>query len=917
MSSYPQLPSAGYFQTYDYFLELGQQAFDQGNYNQALYYFERAYIILPSQDILSRINLTKRFKEGRIEDIVYSEQEVIREEVLDRFDRKSSKRKKAINKALDSFAQKPALIEKISSPKDEVIPEETKTSVRTTGEFLLTDEIWATQPDTSIEIDFNSQVNIKGRNIKRFLVVNPIFLEVERIDRDTIKVSTKKIGTTFLHLWDDRGRWTFTANITLPASVVAAMAKQEALEEVSEPFRLGYVSDWVSYSTGQSLDSVERETLRFEQEVSIEGDTPYGEFDSSVRSIKFQEDEDITGYTVGLTNGRIGNFEDFNIRGFDFYKSLSALTLTGEGLQGALLEAKAFKDNIIGYDVLWGRERLEIGYLSPGLIEQPDAYIQGAKVTLFPEKDNNYSFNFAQGYGDDRDVYLKNNVFSFQTENILGPFRLSSEIASDEENYAALAGLKFRHNDFDLNLQLRDIHEDFTTISGWPTGRGEIGGLTNVSWSTPKFLIYSNLDVYKDRYLPNPDNPDKLNLDLNSSLSWFIDNDSRLRTSLRYLNAPGIISPHRDFQMSNTYSRRFPFFSDRELSVFLGTTYQRSRYPLSPASNYDRYELFSGLRFPLIASLYYYLNYNSSWVEESFSGLEYNPSVLSTGFDYYASLTPWLSMRFNLGYRDEENTEGTQSFLAGEDSLDASLGLTFSPRDSDFEFFVDGRMRSVWAENALRDAYNETEVRWGVRSSWDLPLRWDPEATISGAVFKDTNGNNIKDPGEEGIPGAIIKIGENEVTTNENGEYYSKARAKRASVLVDISSLPEGYIFSSELSKKVDIVHGKSYLFDFAISTHSGIYGIVFWDKNGNEKADAADEFISEVKIILDDVATVFTDNDGRYFFSDVEAGSHTVKLDVNSLPLQYIPLVKVTNEIDLIEGTTYTFDIPLKVKAK
>ena len=55
------------------------------------------------------------------------------------------------------------------------------------------------------------------------------------------------------------------------------------------------------------------------------------------------------------------------------------------------------------------------------------------------------------------------------------------------------------------------------------------------------------------------------------------------------------------------------------------------------------------------------------------------------------------------------------------------------------------------------------------------------------------------------------------------------------------------------------------------------------------------------------------TDSDGNYFFRNISPGKHFIKIDVASLPLEYIPMIKVVNQVELSEGSTSIFHIPLK----
>jgi len=920
----------------EYLMELGKEELRNGCYEEAIHYFTLARLACPcAEKPLFYINLIKRLKEGRLREVTPPpeapppEERVIPQKVspskkkLVPPEKKSSllaRRRRIIARTLDKFERKRRrvkrkkkeafqfpFISKLFPPKK---VERVAEIVKKERVIYLDEQMWSLQPKTVMEIPKDSSVVIVGRNIEKYFIVSEGFVATERIGKDKIRITGKRIGATFFHLWDNRGRWTFYLKVVFPIKFLPPV-EEELVEEEAPFFRFGYSADGSSYYSGKRLGSVKRDSLSFTQRTEIYGEIPYGKIDASANFTKFKETTEVTSYTVGLTKGRIGNFKDFNIRGFDIYKRFSSLSLPGGGVRGFTLEARAFRDKL-AYEFFWGRERVAYGYLTPGVLEKREAFVEGLKFTLFPEERNNYSINFAKGYGRARPSYLKERVFSLQTQNFLGDIKLTSEIASDEYNLAVLFNSELRRKDFSLKIGFRDIEKDFTTITGRPAGQGEIGGKINLRWRMSKFNINSLLDVYRDRYLYNPAEPGKFNFDWNFSFSFPLDSYSRWQTNINYVNNPGLISPRRYFKINNNYTRRFKVFNDRNLYISLGNEFRRSRYPLSPTSDFDLCGIRGGFNLNLTKNLNYYLRYRYSWVEDILSGGKSSPRVMTTGISYRKSITSFLSVNLSFSYRDEEDTQGIHSFLAGEDSLDASIGLNYRP-SSDFECFLDARVRNIWAENSQRSASNALDIRWGVRSWWDLPFRWSPQGEIRGVVFKDLNGNKKREEGEEGIGGIRIKVGKAQVVTDKKGNYSVKVKAKEVTVAVDLESIPQGFIFTTPISQRVKVIQHKAQIVNFGLSTHSGIWGVIFYDKNGNGKPDPGDVFISKARVILDGKEIVFTDFEGEYFFRDISPGKHKIRIDVNSLPLEYIPAVKVIEELEVGEGTTYVYNISLK----
>ena len=104
---------------------------------------------------------------------------------------------------------------------------------------------------------------------------------------------------------------------------------------------------------------------------------------------------------------------------------------------------------------------------------------------------------------------------------------------------------------------------------------------------------------------------------------------------------------------------------------------------------------------------------------------------------------------------------------------------------------------------------------------------------------------------------------------------------------------------------------------NFGLTTRSTVYGVVFYDENGNGQHEPNEKGISAAKISLDQNQVAYTDFEGVYSFDALTAGAHTIQLDVNSIPLQYLPSVRIRNEVNVEEGTTYVFQIPLKKKVE
>jgi len=937
------LPSA-YAQdwrSYTHYLDLGYEAYEANDFEAALMYFTLAESMAPTEankkSIKQIIDVVKQSHDIEVSESRRRAEAVLKEQMREKDAGqeflpvvKPEPEKEAV---LTRAPDKPlAATQEIPAPKRqskhvvaptiyvthfEEAPESLKGVIRAKDEVIdMDDSWWQLQPDTKIYIEINSSAVLRFEGLKNFLVVSPEFITAQEPHKDHIKILAHKLGSSFLHIWDERGRWTFHVDVVLPPDAYvseAELRKAEGLEEHAPPFSLAYSTYWSSYYRGDRFELLERQSLNYSQYVSAAASTPYGHVDGFATFVKFEDSIERIQQGVGLTDGHIGPFKDFRIRGWDTYVEFSPLSLPSRSFRGILLDAYAFGRKV-RYITFRGQDRATYLFVTPSLLDVRKSYLEGTKVTLFPDEANSFSLNYAYGWGDIRPRELKKKVFSFDTKHDWGRFHATTDIGFDTDEYAGMFTTRFEADDYTLRVNFRDIDKQYYNIVSRPINQGEVGGNIVFSTRNQPFDLRANLDIYHDRLFPNPDQDNGLNYDLNGSLGFPVTDTSRFQSSYFYSYTPQNISPRRNIQINNVYTQRFKLIGNRTLSAYLGATYQRYRFENNESSDFDRYAARTGLRLPLTRRLSYFLNYEFSWVRDGLTKDLTRPNVLTTGLSYSQSLTDTLTAYANLDYRKEQDSSGRFSYLAGEDSLRAHLGFNYHPT-SDIEFFIDGQVDNVWALDDSGSSFRAVDVRFGVRTNWELPFRWDPAARISGIVYKDQNGNAQLDAGEAGIPGVNVLVGTKKVRTSRSGTYSIKVRAKSVRVTLDPKTVPKGYFFSTEALRDITIEHLKDQTVDFGMRIQTTISGNVFYDINNNGRIDPAEPLINGVVIILDDDLRSTTDEGGGYVFDNVKPGKHTIRLDVNTLPLEYLPLIKVVNEITVAEGASYIFRIPVTKK--
>ena len=226
---------------------------------------------------------------------------------------------------------------------------------------------------------------------------------------------------------------------------------------------------------------------------------------------------------------------------------------------------------------------------------------------------------------------------------------------------------------------------------------------------------------------------------------------------------------------------------------------------------------------------------------------------------------------------------------------------------------MDSNLRNVVSQASNQISFHDADVRIGMRTSSDLLNRWNPTGRIMGVAFKDLNKDGIYEMTEPVMPDITIKVGKQGVKTNSMGIYRAKVDAQKVKVQLIEDSIPTGFQLTTPLSKNIVIKHNQVQFMDFGFSVQTNISGVIFYDKNNNGKFDVGEEVIPNAKIILDQKDTLVTDYTGSYNFSDLQPGQHTIQIDVNSLPMDYLPAMKLKNEIEVSEGESRIFNIPLK----
>lgn len=889
------LPAYGYSMMADFLCETGIEFYQKGRYDEALNEFQKALMVKPDYaTALKYIEIIKQRKlvEEKKEEV--TERPLVRPEVP-----------KVITPVPESIELPEAGItptKKISLPK-----------------ILALDESLS-QIRQPIEIEQGKSIIVLGENIQRFLATQPDILMVEKQSQNELLVTGKDVGYTYLHVWDDSGRWTLEF-LTVPQRPEGPTLEEERRleEERAHTFKLRYNMNWNSYEEGRRFDelgTINRKYYSWYHQLDLTGGTPYGEFDSRAIIRRLNKETDLTYFTLGLTDGILGNFKGFSMRGFDFTPPFSNIALGWSvNTRGIMLKSPAFNEKI-NYSVFWGREGGgRYANLSPGLAKIKNSFLEGIDVNYYPVTDMNYGFSVLRGHGRDRPVGLNSYGYDARANWNIDKWKLGYEIAYDSEKFAQVLNSNYSQPRFSLTSQLRNVNKDFVNISNLQSWRvGERGALFILNYTpTDDLYIYSNLDVYQDRTAATVDKEPRWNEDYDFNARYTIDPTTSLRFYYTLQNEIGKLNQLRYQSPGVGLNKTFNLI--RPISTYIDYRHRQNTNFTGPSVNYINDSIIMGLRLSLVGELYYFANRQLNWLNEKFTDIHSRPQVFETGVDLNSQIgnSPFYeNMRFT--YRDEENAGSALGFLSGEDYIEGYNELSYKP-GKDTEIYCSSRIRNVWADNPNVNKRIEFDFRAGLRYLWDTGIRWEGVGTIEGYVFRDLNSDALRQRDEAPEEGIKVWLGKDRSTTTDIFGYYkfTKVKGKKAFVTIDAQSLPIGFVLTVPQIQEAAIVQGKTTRVDFGIISRSEISGFVFYDVNGDGVFNKGDIGVKGATLTLENGIKVQTDSEGRYAFRNASIGEHTITLDLNSLPVYYLPGVPLTQKIELFEGVVYIYNIPLK----
>lgn len=192
-------------------------------------------------------------------------------------------------------------------------------------------------------------------------------------------------------------------------------------------------------------------------------------------------------------------------------------------------------------------------------------------------------------------------------------------------------------------------------------------------------------------------------------------------------------------------------------------------------------------------------------------------------------------------------------------------------------------------------------------------------STICGVVFNDSNGNGVQDPGENGIPNALVYIGNTWGYSTNNGQYNISVAPGTYTVYY---CAPQNYSFTIPLntpnnspsqscaSYTVTVAANSTNCgYNFGVQNNSvSICGTVYFDANNNGTQDVGENGLPNVQVRITAPGgtqyITYTNNSGSYC-RVVGAGTYTIT--VNPTAYQGGSINPLNHTITAAAGQAFT----------
>ncbi len=780
-------------------------------------------------------------------------------------------------------------------------------------------------PEEVFELGVGENRRIDVPGLSRFLAGNPDVVSVLQAGPSTVQVTGVKPGRTFVHVWGTSGRRTLVVNVVwerfeAPLRRGPPLSPEAELLERSEPLEIGYDVTFESVRRGENYRDADRNTTNIlRHTVTPRMPTPYGLFSSLARFSRSNERQDLDTWVASLRDGRLGPVRDFDFTVGDTSTPFGGTFVPTTGYRGGTFQYRGLHP--WEGTMLWGQELSTVFAQPLAGAEKAESFVAGAGLE-YNEPQSPWSTlgTVMFGYGNARQATNSDYVADLQSRvRVVPPLHLEGEVAvNDHADYVYTAGSVWHARRSDMRVTWRDIDPNYQSLTGSVNDQGERGVRAEGSLQmTPTIALGGTGDFYQTRQFQNPNDPGAINQDLFGRMSWELTRDTRVYGDASYSDTSGFFSPSRDKGWGVGGTQRL--WTNRLLpplpyvDVSGQVSHQESRSVPTPQLDFDAETYGVGASVPLPLGFTADAAHDWTQLQELATGSRSGPRRLTLGLSHSSSLGPF-SLSGRTSYERQRETGALRSQLSGENRMLGEAGVSMEPTDW-ASMFLNGRVEHVEFESGA-EAQMEFGLFTGARVVLNTGVRWDKATSVRGIVFRDVNGDGVRQPDEPGIKGVRIVAGiAKRTTTDKEGQFsFWRVAGKAVPISLDLKTLPAGYALSTPRTIVIRPGEQAKPFLAFGALARGEVRGRVFYDVDNDKKQTIADRGLEGVRVELGG-RVVQTDRSGWFFFRQLPSGPYAVTLVLSSVPTRFLPTVPVRQQLTLPDGGVVNIDYPLTMQ--
>lgn len=755
--------------------------------------------------------------------------------------------------------------------------------------------------ESVVELGLNeSRPFDSANNVSRALSADQDIALVEVVSPSNFKITGVGLGSTYVYVW-----WTDDSYSVFKVSVKNLLRERHAEALKAAPDEAKTIRFELSGSSyggdSQSQYAFNRWAYGgFFSGLKLSGDTPLGRTDSYVNYEGYNANHGLTRFSVNFKG------DDYYFDAGDGSIALSETTLPYMHYQGLQLKKDLSERMSLTFVTgargqgFWGKDALRD--------TRPVQKFTAVQATFKPVKELALDLRAVSSSTEGNSV--KSDIVGIGARYTPAHwFSLAGEMSSGPNDSAWKSEVSYSDRGLSLRGIYKNIPAGFVTPYDSLNSRGVEGFFLYGSHNPFSFMrLNAQASRYKNTYLQSAGS-DIYNSDISGNLDLVVNRNLTL-TYAPWQN------DHRGFDGGGlgqgalaqaNYSFKLLGFSN----IFL--RYQPSKFTGSSTAetDYMSERMTLGTRLGVTESLY--IDLESEWNSRNTIG----SAVVRDGrmlkailnWDSRLGATPLYG---NLRASYYNGTDAGSPI----NEVWADAELAYKP-SADTKFYVRGKTADYAGSASNTIDRTERHITCGFNAVMDSSFSFSGSGKVEGFVFVDSNGNGIRDRGEEGVAGAKVYVKDaHYVLTDKDGWYSIKSlNSGTARVVLDMTTVDPRNILTTRNPAEVRISSGTGARADFGIRMVSSLKGRVFADSNADKKFDQGDRAIPNFPVYVNG-KKYLTDFEGKFFVYDIGPGRHSINVDPKDLPARMLPMVPINNYVEVEAGGTAEFDLPLKHSA-